>query len=76
MTTLSIEEAAPQLKRLIDEAHPGDEIILTEDDRPVARLIPVQKRNRPRTPGTAKGQILYMADDFDAPLEEFREYME
>jgi hypothetical protein len=25
--------------------------------------------------GSAKGKILYMADDFDAPLDDFAEYM-
>jgi Protein of unknown function (DUF2281) len=29
----------------------------------------------PRRPGSAKGMI-HMADDFDAPLEDFQEYME
>ena len=27
-------------------------------------------------PGLCKGSILYMAPDFDAPLEEMKEYME
>ncbi len=27
-------------------------------------------------PGACKGMILYMAPDFDAPLEDMREYME
>jgi hypothetical protein len=30
----------------------------------------------PRQPGTLKGTVLYMAPDFDAPLEDFKEYME
>lgn len=29
-----------------------------------------------RKPGTLKGTVKYMAPDFDAPLEDFREYME
>ncbi|MHB1422570.1 MAG: DUF2281 domain-containing protein [Gemmataceae bacterium] len=29
----------------------------------------------PRQPGLLKDKILYMAEDFDAPLEEFKEYM-
>jgi len=27
-------------------------------------------------PGLLKGQIVHMADDFDAPLDDLREYME
>ena len=74
MTTITIDEAAVDLKRLIHEAEPGEEIVLTENDRPVARILPVQKR-RPIVFGTGKDDILYMSDDFDAPLEEFAEYM-
>jgi len=29
-----------------------------------------------RRPGTLKGTVKYMASDFDAALEDFREYME
>jgi hypothetical protein len=33
--------------------------------------------SRPRPgPGACKGMILYMAPDFDAPLEDMKEYME
>jgi hypothetical protein len=28
-----------------------------------------------RRPGALKGTLLYMAPDFDAPLEDFKEYM-
>jgi hypothetical protein len=30
---------------------------------------------KPRVPGRGKGKIIYMAEDFDAPLEDFAEYM-
>jgi len=56
---------------------PGEELIITRENEPVARLIREAQRSRePRKPGGAKDTILYMADDFDAPLEEFKEYME
>ena len=72
MTTMTIDEAAADLKRLIHDAAPGDEIVLTENDLPVARLLPVQE-GKHRVRGTAKGQLVYMADDFDAPLEDMKE---
>ncbi len=31
--------------------------------------------NTPRVAGFSKGTIIYMAPDFDAPLEELKEYM-
>ena len=36
---------------------------------------PATDRPRP-TRGKAKNHILYLADDFDAPLEDMKEYME
>ncbi|NCC32645.1 MAG: DUF2281 domain-containing protein [Chloroflexia bacterium] len=39
--------------------------------RPAA---PVKQAKQPRRPGSAKGMI-HLANDFDAPLEDFREYM-
>ena len=79
-TLVSIEDASAQLARLVDDARKGEEIILTDAEVPVARLVPVQpewngERPRPRF-GSARGLIVQMAPDFDAPLEDFREYME
>lgn len=77
MPFVTLEEAQAQLPKLIDELNPGEEIIITRDDRPVARLIAMAKpRKEPRQLGTMKGSVLYMAPDFDAPLEDFKEYME
>jgi prevent-host-death family protein len=78
MATVSIQEARAQLAELIRSLTPGAEIIITENDQPVARLLPAadQPRRQPRRPGTLRGTVLYMAPDFDAPLEDFKEYME
>jgi antitoxin (DNA-binding transcriptional repressor) of toxin-antitoxin stability system len=76
MPTVTIEEARSQLSELIHRLTPGEEVVITENDQPVARL----SRSEPKTQwpckaGSAKGKI-WMAPDFDAPLEEFKEYME
>jgi antitoxin (DNA-binding transcriptional repressor) of toxin-antitoxin stability system len=76
--TVSVEEAQDKLKELIFQLAPGDEIIIVEDQEPVAKLVGQQKPI-PGTrlgPGLCKGVITYMAPDFDAPLDDFREYME
>jgi antitoxin (DNA-binding transcriptional repressor) of toxin-antitoxin stability system len=74
---LSVEEAQSRLKQLIDRLAPGDEIILTENQQPVARLISERPVRPPRpAPGLGKGSILFMAPDFDEPMEEFRESVE
>jgi hypothetical protein len=41
----------------------------------VAKLVVDAEAKPPRpAPGFGKGSILYMAPDFDAPLEEFEDY--
>jgi Protein of unknown function (DUF2281) len=45
----------------------------------VAKLVGTPKtQSRPPRPGPGlcKGAIVYMAPDFDAPLEDMKEYME
>ena len=37
---------------------------------------PVEKRKLPLEFGAGKGIVAYMADDFTAPLEDMKEYME
>ena len=49
---------------------------MTENDQPVAKLARTElKKQWPCKAGSAKGKI-WMAPDFDAPLEAFKEYME
>lgn len=81
--TVTLREAQAKLLDLIHQLSPGDEVLITENDQAVARLTPAVKpadqphpQPRERQLGTLKGTVLYMAPDFDAPLEDFKEYME
>jgi antitoxin (DNA-binding transcriptional repressor) of toxin-antitoxin stability system len=77
MATISIQEAQRRLPELIHNLSPGDEVIITENHQPVARLSRSDPKNQwPCQAGSAKGSLHWMAPDFDAPLEEFKEYME
>ena len=75
MATVSIQEAQAKLLELIHQLSPGEEVLITENDQLVARLVPTTGPIPRRTLGTMRGTVLYMAPDFDAPLEEFKEYM-
>ncbi len=70
MATLTIQEAQAQLTDIIHKLTPGDEVVITENDQPVAKLLstPANRPKKPRQPGTLRGTVLYMAPDFDAPL--------
>jgi antitoxin (DNA-binding transcriptional repressor) of toxin-antitoxin stability system len=78
-TTMAVEDIKLTLPELLDRLTPGDEVILTRNQRVVAKLVseqpPPAKLPRPG-PGLCKGEITYMAPDFDAPLEDMKEYME
>ncbi|HEY5315662.1 MAG TPA: hypothetical protein VIK18_24240 [Pirellulales bacterium] len=70
MHQISLQEAQSQLADLVHGLVPGDELIITANGQPVALLVsqPGGAKRQPRRPGTLKGTVLYMAPDFDAPL--------
>jgi antitoxin (DNA-binding transcriptional repressor) of toxin-antitoxin stability system len=75
MTTVSIEEAQAKLPELIDHLAEGDQLVITRDDRPVARLSAEEKpKRKPRKAGNCKGMLTIVADD-DEHLNDFAEYM-
>lgn len=75
MTTVSIHEAEASLAELIHRLKPGDEVLIAENDQPVAKLIAQSAASRqPRRPGSAKGKLLIHAED-EEHLDDFRDYM-
>lgn len=73
-TTISIDEAQVKLAELIHQLAPGEEIIITENRRPVAKLVSQPKPLQRREPGRCKGMITLLVED-EEHLEGFREYM-
>jgi antitoxin (DNA-binding transcriptional repressor) of toxin-antitoxin stability system len=72
---VSATEAATKLNELMEAAINGEEVILLNGDRPAIKLTPIGTIRPDRKPGSAKG-LIWVSDDFDEPLEEFKEYME
>ena len=71
MVTVTIQEAQAQLLDLIHRLNVGDEVVITENDQPVAKLARTEAQKQwPCKAGSAKGKI-WMAADFDAPLDDF-----
>jgi len=66
---VSVYAAKTQLSRLLDRATRGEEIVITRHGKPVARIVPVDRRRTPRKLGALRGKIRVTAD-FDAPLPE------
>jgi prevent-host-death family protein len=74
MVRVTAEEAQSNLPDLIEKAVKGETVVITQDGQQIVQLVPIAYGKAARHPGTAKGMI-WMADDFDAPLEDFNEYM-
>ncbi len=71
MTSATIEEVQATLPSLISNLKPGEEVVILEHDRPVARLI---GEPRQRKLGGGIGKLVIVEDD-DSHLEDFKEYM-
>lgn len=76
MSSVSIKDAQAHLSQVIAGLRPGEPLLLVENGEPVATLTRVPRTSWPCQPGTARDRAFWMAPDFDAPLEEFAEYME
>ena len=61
------------LPDLIDSVVNGAEVIFTQDDLPVAKLVAVKNGEKIPQFGSAKG-LFVMAQDFNEPIEDFDEY--
>ncbi len=51
-------------------------ISATQQERILARLVKENSHQKRPQFGSAKNDILFIAEDFDAPLEDFKEHME
>ena len=76
MLTVTIEEAQAKLVDLIHTLQSNEEVVITEHNQPIARLMAIKPSQPVRELGTLSGTVLYMAPDFDTLLADFKEYME
>jgi prevent-host-death family protein len=66
MTSVSIEKVQEQFPAFLSKVEAGEEIILEKAGEPIARVVPIKKREK-RILGKERGKI-WMSDDFDEPL--------
>jgi prevent-host-death family protein len=76
MATVTIQEAQAKLPDLIHQLMPGDELVITENNQPVAKLVsqPSTATGLRPPPGLGKGFISIISDD-NEHLQDFAEYM-
>ena len=65
MRQINIHQAKTQFSKLIATVEKGDEVIIARYGKPVARLVPFQKKTAPRKPGSAKGKFTVPPDFFE-----------
>lgn len=73
MIRVNVHEAKTHLSKLLKRVQDGEEVIISKGNKPIARLVLIEELKPERKTGSAKGKVR-MADDFDAPLEDFEEY--
>jgi prevent-host-death family protein len=76
MSTVSLEEAQARLPQLIEQLQPGEEITITDHGKPLARVKKAARTTWPCKAGSYRKAEFWMASDFDAPLDDFKDYME
>lgn len=74
MKTLTLDEAQSQLPCLIEQLRPGDELVITRDDIPVAKLVTPNPAKPTPVFGSCKGMLTILEED-DEHLRDFAEYM-
>ncbi|MBI2861625.1 MAG: type II toxin-antitoxin system Phd/YefM family antitoxin [Chloroflexi bacterium] len=75
MHQVDIHEAKTHLPDLVEEAMSGVEVVITRENQPLVKLVPLlPSKPRPQF-GSAKG-LITMSEGFDEPLEDFKAYMQ
>jgi len=70
MRQVDLSESEKHLPDLVEAAINGEDVVITRNDQPAVKLVPVdQVRSRPRF-GSARGLISF-SEDFDKPIEDF-----
>jgi antitoxin (DNA-binding transcriptional repressor) of toxin-antitoxin stability system len=73
--TITVEDAQANRKELIHQLALGEEVVITENQLPIAKLISEQpSKRKPRQAGRCKGMITLLVED-DEHLKDFQEYM-
>ena len=76
MSTVTLAEAQSHLPALIDQLMPGEELVITQDDKPVAKLTATEapQPSVSRRAGSGRGELVIVSYDEDH-LADFAEYM-
>jgi antitoxin (DNA-binding transcriptional repressor) of toxin-antitoxin stability system len=76
MQTVALEQAQATLPELLHKIAGGEEFTITQNGEPKAKLsaVSVQTHIQAKV-GSLEGKI-WMSSDFDAPSDDFKEYLQ
>ena len=75
LEVIPLEQAQAHLAEVIAKMIPGEEILITKNEQPIAKLVgQAPPARKPRVPGSAQGKLIVHAED-EEHLEDFKEYM-
>jgi prevent-host-death family protein len=75
MRMVNMHEAKTHLSRLVKASLEGEEVVIARGGKPLVRLVPIRAACTERRLGGCPGLIVRMDDDFDAPPDDFADYM-
>ena len=64
---VTVQEAEGHLLELIGLVEKGEEVVITHDDQPKVKLVPIVEPPQKRVFGQHRGQV-WTSPDFDDPL--------
>jgi antitoxin (DNA-binding transcriptional repressor) of toxin-antitoxin stability system len=74
MEHVALKEAEGRLAELIGLAANGEEVVITKEDGSGFKIIPLSNERPSPKFGSASG-LFEMSNDFDEPLDDFKDYM-
>jgi prevent-host-death family protein len=69
MTTIGAIEAKSRLSELLDRVARGEEIVITRDGKPAARLVPAGEESIPKKKKAAAAELRAIAERFRANVK-------
>lgn len=74
---VTVRKAKANLDRLIQKVWSGEEVVIVKGKKPLVRFVAALEDAKPkkRRIGGAKGVIGFIPDDFNALLDDFKDYM-